>query len=354
MSTTSSLSDYKPYHASTMDIDRAESGSSQLLLKNSISDDLTADDISSCRVPAPNDTPLETPLDLLHRCPQEEPSLKYFASKELVSAYGELFDVYKHVRVDMYTHPNLLRILLSYRNFCEYNRCLDSSCQGLVADILQEIHDSRSDTVHFTTDKIEGEIFLFNLEKVFRVIEPLITYSAALFFASGILLPFTLLWEILLMLFSAVLGFASFSARKYTYKVYDAINKVYKHSYLSSLACLDLAAFFSRSLPGMSRVAVSLKSFQAHIFNLPEYNKEEHEFWLEERLWAATEYNSMSAARRSRYIIDASTTTLTSEVPGNSSSSHSSPTTIGQTSSGIHVQLASTFFRRRHSPVHSY
>ncbi len=29
---------------------------------------------------------------------------------------------------------------------------------------------------------------------------------------------------------------------------------------------------------------------------MPEYNEVEHEYWLEERLWAATQYNSTSAA----------------------------------------------------------
>ncbi|KAK0200832.1 hypothetical protein DFS33DRAFT_1081022 [Desarmillaria ectypa] len=432
MSTTSPLPDHTPRHASTLDINQAESGFSQLQLENSLSDGLTVDGSFYYRVPALNEITLETPLDLLYRHLHEEPSLEYFPSKGLASAYGKLFDVYKQVQfntlglIQWYTHPNFLRILLSYRNFCEYNRCLDSSCRVLVADILQEIQDSRSDTVHLTFDirkrckalglKIEGEIFvlqtlmerrhrLFNMERVFRVVKPLIMYSVALFFASGTLISFTLLIDtsgkhqmvgILLMLFSAVLGFASFSARKYMYKVYDAINEVYKHSYLNTLACLDLAEFLLHlgesegSLPGMSRAAMSLESFQTRflggggdLFNihskisdLPEYNKEEHEFWLEERLWAATKYHSISdsAARKSEtsspfsIVVSTSvnhphsspqspTTTLTFEVPGNSSALHGSsptPSSTGQTSTGTHVQPASTFFRRRHSPIHSH
>ncbi|PBK69588.1 hypothetical protein ARMSODRAFT_168956 [Armillaria solidipes] len=165
--------------------------------------------------------------------------MEYFVVKESASAYGKPLDVYEHVWHDMlglipwYTHPKLLRILLSYRDFCEYNSSLDSSCQALVADILQEIHDSRSDTVHFTVDirkqckvlgpKIEAEIFilqtlmekryrLFNPEKVHRIVEPLNMYSMALYFESGILIPLALLFDtsgkyamaaVLLMLFCA-------------------------------------------------------------------------------------------------------------------------------------------------------
>ncbi len=80
-----------------------------------------------------------------------------------------------------YTHPKLLRILLSYRDFCEYNSSLDSSFQALVTDILQEILNSRSDTVCFTVDirkqckvlgpKFEVEIFILQIlmEKRCRV-----------------------------------------------------------------------------------------------------------------------------------------------------------------------------------------
>ncbi|KAK0237071.1 hypothetical protein EDD85DRAFT_953068 [Armillaria nabsnona] len=189
--------------------------------------------------------------------------MEYFVVKELASAYDKLLDVYDHVRDDMlglirwWTHLKLLRILLSYRDFCEYNSSLDSSCQALVADILQEIHDSHSDTVHFTVDirkqckvlgpKIEAEIFVSQtlMEKRCRnkIVESLNMYSMALYFANGILIPLALLFDtsgkytmaaVLLMLYCAGLGFAINSTHTDMLQVCDTINNVYKHSYLST------------------------------------------------------------------------------------------------------------------------
>ncbi|PBK79592.1 hypothetical protein ARMGADRAFT_1092996 [Armillaria gallica] len=367
MSTASPHPDRKPCHASTMDIDQAESGSSRLLLEKSLSDDPTVDGNFFCRVPALNYITIGT-------------------CWELASAYSKLLDVYDHVRDDML---GLIR--------CS----LDSSCQTLVADILQEIHDSHSDTVHFTVDirkhckvlgpKIEVEIFilqtlmerryrLFNPEKVYKIVEPLDMYSMALYFASGILIPLTLLFDtsgkyvmtaVLLMLYCAGLGFAINSTRTNMLKAY-----------------LDLAAFHSRlgssegPVPGMSCAAMSLESFQARFLGgrevlfkvhlqippVPEYNESEDGYWFEERPWAATQYNNTSAADgpdTSSLVVAAAsnppdaipqsiTDRLTSEASDNSSDSPPTTPSISQASSGNHFQPATSYFRRRRSPVRSH
>ncbi|SJL11140.1 uncharacterized protein ARMOST_14543 [Armillaria ostoyae] len=395
MSTASPHPDRKPRHASTMDIDQAESGSSRLLLEKSLSDDPTVDGGFFYRALALNDITIGTCWVHQYRMLHREQSVEYFVVKELASAYGKLLDVYEHVRHDMlglipwYTHPKLLRILLTL-------------AKRLSPTILQEIHDSHLDTVHFTVDirkqcktLMEKRYMLFNPEKVYRIVEPPNMYSMALYFASGILIPLALLFDtsgkyamtaVLLMLYCAGLGFAINSTRTAMLKVYDAINNVYKYSYLSTWAYLDLAAFLSRlgssegPLPGMSRAAMSLESFQARFLGgrdvlfkvhlqiespVPEYNELEDEYWLEERLWAATQYNSTSAtggpdtsllvaaANSSHAIPQSTTATLTSEV---SDFTSGSPTTssISQTGGGIHVQPATSYFRRRRSPVRSH
>ncbi len=72
----------------------------------------------------------------------------------------------------------------------------------------------------------------------------------------------------------AILRWPRICTRTDTLKVYDAINNVYKHSYLSTWTYLDLAAFLSRlgssegPLPSMSRAAMSLESFQARVRHL--------------------------------------------------------------------------------------
>ncbi|PBK69583.1 hypothetical protein ARMSODRAFT_168805 [Armillaria solidipes] len=82
---------------------------------------------------------------------------------------------------------------------------------------------------------MEKRYMLFNPEKVYRIVEPLNMYSIALYFASGILIPLALLFDIsgkyamtavLLMLYCAGLGFAINSARTAMLKVYDTINNV--------------------------------------------------------------------------------------------------------------------------------
>ncbi|KAK0436675.1 hypothetical protein EV421DRAFT_2021915 [Armillaria borealis] len=196
MSTASPHPDRKPCHASTMDIDQAESGPSRLLLEKSLSDDPQSMVVSS--------------IALQDASPGQ--SMEYFVVKELPSAYGKLLDVYKHVRHDMlglipwYTHLKLLRILFT----------LSTALAKRLSPTFFKKFTIAARIVHFTVDirkqckvlgpKIEAEIFisqtlmekryrLFNPEKVYRIVEPLNMYSMALYFASGILVPLALLFD---------------------------------------------------------------------------------------------------------------------------------------------------------------
>ncbi len=78
MSTASLHPDRKPCHASTMDIDRAKSGSSRLLLEKFLSDDPTVDGSFFYRVPALNDITIGTCWVRQYRILHREQSMGYF------------------------------------------------------------------------------------------------------------------------------------------------------------------------------------------------------------------------------------------------------------------------------------